>query len=315
MKGDSRGSNYNSFGVLSYLKARKVLMVLDNVESDDQLRALRTESWLEGSASKLIITTTNARLGSPSNTFEVPYLSSTESRQLFVHYAFGNQEEPQDLRALVSQVIKECENFPLSLKILGGYISKEDFHDKHLWLDLLDRLQKAQELDGGHDYRLMAKLRLCYEALVPTEQEIFLDIAAYFHGCSLKLVKCIWSGSRESSHLAWTNLERRFLANVDASGNIWMHKLLRNLGQSIACPRNNGIEKWTRISTSSCAKELIAKHQVMHYLKGIFSFEAETTVFHFKDSNDGVVFLGDLRICSGSPSNPFIRQLQFDRKY
>lgn len=175
IEGVNRISHHNLWSVITSLKGEKVLLVLDNVESQGQLNALHTDTWLLGSASRLIVTTTDARLGSRCNTFQVPYLSSEESDQLFRHYAFEGGTGPNQVDEWISQVIRECENFPLSLKLMGAYVSKwYNVQDEHLWLDLVDRLGKAQEVDGGQDYRLWAKLRLCYDRLESTEKEIFL---------------------------------------------------------------------------------------------------------------------------------------------
>ncbi|CAM6087705.1 unnamed protein product [Calypogeia fissa] len=256
-----QGSNIGSYEYLSsmpyQLKGKKVLMVVDNVESQSQLDVLRTDAWLEGSSSNLIVTSTTSRLGNPSNTFEVGYLSAEDSVRLFRQYAFQGGEGPSDLRDLIQQVIEKCDNYPLFLKVLAGFVRMEsDKHPRQLWLELLDRLEKVEDLDGGPDYKLWAKLRMCYNVLQPSEKEIFLDSATIFHGFSLSWVnEYVWKDSREVPRLAWLNLKSRFLVSA-VDGRIQMHTQLRGLGRSIACPKSKDVEKWKRISNHCVTREL-----------------------------------------------------------
>ncbi|CAM6100974.1 unnamed protein product [Calypogeia fissa] len=258
-----RGSIGSNWKVPDYLKGRKVFMVGDNVQSQKQLDALCTEAWLDGSASLLIVTTTNSRLGTPANTFEVPYLTHIESRQLFLKYAFEGSEGPENVRMFVNTVIRKCDNLPLSLKILGRYVGHEEDNDQpQLWRELIEKMDKAEEVvEGDPDLKIWAKLKPCYDSLSPEEQELFLDIATMFCGFSFPMVECIWNGSRKYPSTAWRNLKKRFLASVDRDGKVWMHTQLRVLGRSIACPENSPRDKWKRISESTHAKKLIEHYQ------------------------------------------------------
>jgi hypothetical protein len=66
------------------LKEKKVPMLLDEVESQCQKDALDRAGWLEGSESRILVSTTDPRLasGPKVTTFEVP-LSSCESSHRF----------------------------------------------------------------------------------------------------------------------------------------------------------------------------------------------------------------------------------------
>ncbi|CAM6126241.1 unnamed protein product [Calypogeia fissa] len=243
--------------MLYQMKNKRIFMVLDSVESKSQLDIVRTEDWLDGSSSKLIVTSTTSRFGNPSNTFEVGYLRSEESEKLFCHYAFQDRQEPHDLRDLIQQVIAKCDGYPLFIKILASFVSKDSaIHEKEVWLGLLSRLAKAEDVDAGPDYRLWAKLKVCYDALLPSEQEIFLDIATIFQGFPLSLVKSVWKVSREEPWVAWLNLKSRFLVSVDEHSVVQMHAQLRDLGRRIACPRGENVGKFRRISQYSLTTEL-----------------------------------------------------------
>ncbi|CAM6108021.1 unnamed protein product [Calypogeia fissa] len=268
LKGFDKGLNvYDHFNVHDYLKGKKVLVILDNVEAQCQLDALDMASWLVGSESRLLVTTTKSLIasGSPSNTFEVPFLSEIESQELFWHYAFGEGDAPEHLQELVEQVILRCENYPLSLKVTGRFLSKQKFHDERVWTSLLDRFDEAEEVDGGgcYDYRIWSRLRPLFDALVRTEQETFLDAALVFHGWPLHFVnEYIWSECRNG--LAWDNLKDLFLVSVGQfDGKIKIHKQLRDMARSIACPTFIPVEKWRRIPASTVTNEFISN------LKGV----------------------------------------------
>lgn len=270
-----RGSRGNLASIIRHFRHRKGLLVLDNVETQAQLDALCIQTWQLSSSSRIIVTTTNPSciaptipwVRSPLKTFEVPLLSYPESVDLFSHYAFGNGYGPEDLVDCIQQVIVKCDAYPLFLKILGACISKRKFGDKKLWLDLVTRLEDAEEVNAGRDEKLWAKLRLCYEDLQPSEKQMFLDISTVLYGYPLPLLRCIWKDCRRASHLALQNLQEQFLVFEDALGNIRMHQHLRNLGKSIACPQGIAIEKWQRISESSTATELINYHEVRKLLE------------------------------------------------
>ncbi|CAM6110319.1 unnamed protein product [Calypogeia fissa] len=265
-----KGFLQNRMSMISHLKGRKVLMVVDNVDRLVQLTALSTKDWLENSSSKLIITTNNPHVIIPTSSFEVEYMSQSESQELFNYYAFDGQHGPDDLRNVIQQVIKKCGNHPLTLKVLASFIRNMEHQEEEKLLEVICRLDGAEDLDGGPECRIWGKLMVCYDILTPTDREIFLDIATLFHGCKLSLVKRIWKACRRSTELAWDNLKRRFLANVrsfktysngsqlhDTVDCIEMHQLLRNLGRSIACPSGTSIDKWRRIPDSSSQWEEI----------------------------------------------------------
>ncbi|CAM6095771.1 unnamed protein product [Calypogeia fissa] len=263
-----RGPRQNLSSIILSFREKKVLLVLDNVESQAPLDALCISTWLQKSSSKIVVTTTNSSsiattspwLRSPLNTFKVPYLTDDESKDLFCHYAFNGGDGPADLKDYIMCTISKCNNYPLFIKILGACISKRQFKDKQLWKDLVTRLEEAEEVNAGRDERLWAKLRVCFDDLQASEKEIFLDVATIFHGYPLSLLKCIWKGCRKTSHLALQNLKEQFLV-YDDKDNIKMHQHLRRLGKRIACPDGVDIDKWRWISGSVTANELINYHE------------------------------------------------------
>ncbi|CAM6129583.1 unnamed protein product [Calypogeia fissa] len=252
---------HDTFNVHHYLKGNKVLVILDNVESQCQLDALDRAAWLEGSESRLVVTTSNSRLacGPPSNTMEVQLLSEAESKILFCHYAFEDADGPEAVRDFIEQVILRCENFPLSLKVLGRFLRTQRVHVPRVWTDLIKKLANAEDVDGGggYDYRIWSRLRPSFDALARTEQEVFLDAALVFHGWSLDFVnEYIWSECRYGS--AWKNLEDLFLVSESGYGKIKMHKQLRDMAWSIARPKQTQDKaKWQRILASAVANKWI----------------------------------------------------------
>ncbi|CAM6089363.1 unnamed protein product [Calypogeia fissa] len=264
-----RGQKQNLLSIIRLFTDKKVLLVLDNVESQEQLDALGIPAWLkQKSSSRIIVTTTNRSaipmttpwFRSRSNTFEVPFLSADESKDLFCHYAFSGGDGPEYLKDYIKRAIQNCSNYPLFLKILGACISKRQFQDKQLWDDLVTQLEEAEEVNASRDEKLWAKLKICFDDLSASEKAIFLDIATIFYGYPLSLLKCIWKGCRKTSYLPLENLKEQFLVYED-TGNIKMHENLRRLGKRIACPNDIGIDKWTRISEPATPSKLINHHE------------------------------------------------------
>ncbi|CAM6103702.1 unnamed protein product [Calypogeia fissa] len=194
--------------ILYQMWNRRILLVLDNVESKSQLDILRTEDWLEGSLSKLIVTSTTSQFSIAANTFEVGNLRLEESEQLFRHCAFQDGEGPRDLGDLIQHVIVKCDGYPLLIKTLAGFVSKESdaIDHKQVWLNLSSRLLKAEDVDTGPDYRFWAKFKGIMESLA-LELEV-TDLTRFqltYHNYD-RLQYLILKGGTTSSGTLWWKL-------------------------------------------------------------------------------------------------------------
>ncbi|XP_050144913.1 disease resistance-like protein DSC1 isoform X20 [Malus sylvestris] len=202
----------------------KVLIVLDDVSDSKQLNFLAGDPALFGPGSRVIITTRDKSLLQKSvehKIYEVQELNSDEAFQLFHLSAFGNNISRVDCAELSKLVVDYCGGIPLALQILGSSFlqceSKED------WLDEWKEFPRE---------KIWKVLRSSYDGLKEIEKEIFLDIACFYQGKDVYIVKEMLDicGFRASVIGA---LIDKSLISISTNNSLQMHNLLQEMGRSI----------------------------------------------------------------------------------
>ncbi|KAK2986978.1 hypothetical protein RJ640_024876 [Escallonia rubra] len=109
------------------MSSKRVLLVLDDVEENDQVDAiLGMQNWF-CPGSKIIITTRNQQFikaHRPDNIrmVEVDTLLQTPSLKLFCWHAFGEEDPPENFTDLANRVVARCGGLPLALRIFGSFV-------------------------------------------------------------------------------------------------------------------------------------------------------------------------------------------------
>ncbi|KAJ9554658.1 hypothetical protein OSB04_018703 [Centaurea solstitialis] len=156
------------------LRRKKVLIVLDDVDHLDQLKALAgSHDWF-GDGSRIIITTRDNHLLNAHKVnviYNISLLNDGEAYKLFCKHALGHGIE--DYEMLSKDVVSYAGGLPLALKVLGSFLCDKD---KSEWRSALARLKDVPDTD------IMEKLKISYDGLKPMEKELFLDIACFFRG-------------------------------------------------------------------------------------------------------------------------------------
>ncbi|CAM6091755.1 unnamed protein product [Calypogeia fissa] len=102
---------------------------------------------------------------------------------------------------------------------------------------------------------------MSYESLSSQEREMFLDVAICFHDKDLEPVKLAWEqcGWAATMMLGLNNLERKGLVTIEKVKSIKkatepeeiirieMHEVLRDLGRSLACPKDQKVSTHSRV--------------------------------------------------------------------
>ncbi|GJY05156.1 TMV resistance protein N-like protein [Tanacetum coccineum] len=157
--------------------SKKILLILDNVTTRQQLTALLGPQHLYP-GSKVIITTRHQWL---LDVFKIcPKLHSikeldhNESIELFCLYAF-HKDKPIEPYAVESElVVHHCRGLPLALKILGSSL-----HGKNIdvWKD------EIRKLEAIPNSEIQKILKLSYESIEDSnDKDVFLHIACFFVG-------------------------------------------------------------------------------------------------------------------------------------
>ncbi|KAK2420082.1 disease resistance protein RPV1 [Trifolium repens] len=207
---------------------KRILLLLDDVNSLDQLKALcGSRKWF-GSGSRIIITTRDKHVlrgNRADQVYIMKEMDVNESLELFSWQAFKRPSPREDLIGISINVVDYCCGLPLALEILGSYLFDRGVNEWNYVLDKLKRIPNDQ---------VQKKLKISYDGLNDdTVKEIFLDIACFFIGMDRNDVIQILNGCGLFAEIGISVLVERSLVTVDNMNNLRMHDLLRDMGREI----------------------------------------------------------------------------------
>ena len=210
--------------VWSRLRSKKVLIVLDDICTSEQLKYIVGErDWL-GLGSRVIVTTRDNHVVSKGvdEIYEVKELNFKDSLQLFSLKAFNkpNPEmkyEEQSIRAVIY-----IRGIPLALEILGAFLRSKS---EEQWDDALQKLKKNSKLKDV--------LRLIYDDLDFDETYIFLGIAIFLKGLNKNDVIKLLAGGVLHPYISIKNLVNKALITISNYKTIEMHPLIQEMGREI----------------------------------------------------------------------------------
>ena len=207
---------------------KRVLLVLDDVNSLDQLNALcGSRKWF-GSGSRIIITTRDKHLlkgRRVDKIYTMKEMDENEAIELFSWNAFKEANPTKDFIRVAENVVEYCGGLPLALEVLGSYLFDKAKSKWDLVLEKLKRIPNDQ---------VQKKLRISYDHLKDTdEQEIFLDIACFLIGMDRNDVILVLNDCGLYAEIGISVLVERSLVSVDDKNMLGMHGLLRDMGRGI----------------------------------------------------------------------------------
>ncbi|CAM6121793.1 unnamed protein product [Calypogeia fissa] len=240
----------------SQLQNKITLIMMDDVDSANQFKSLPSLDHF-GAGSRLMIT---SRKQGVLNYFENPVicevdlLSFEEATKLFCQHAFRQEAIPENLLEMnlhleenVKKVGKKCGGLPLTLEVMGSYLRSHKSNAR-IWQAALNKLGKAQSVDGFRDDRVWTSLKVSYDALLPEEQRMFIEAGTYFFEQPVERALDVWSTVYDSSDTAWANLlgacivkevektkegDYFFAADITYK-EVWMHEHLRDLAKNVS---------------------------------------------------------------------------------
>ncbi|KAF3457248.1 hypothetical protein FNV43_RR01905 [Rhamnella rubrinervis] len=221
------------------LCAKKILVVIDDVDHLSQLRGLAEKNNWFGDGSQIIVTTRDESL--LKSMYEkkeyiihkVDELEGREALQLFSSKAFKSDCPPEDYRELSVKVIEYASGLPLALVVLGSFLRGKT---RDQWKSALDRLKEYPEKE------IMNVLRISFDGLGETEKNIFLDIACFFNGESKDYVMNIMDICGFFEEIDIRSLVDKSLLHITEEYDFFlrrqrsmlrMHDLLEEMGKEI----------------------------------------------------------------------------------
>ncbi|KAJ0794887.1 putative P-loop containing nucleoside triphosphate hydrolase, leucine-rich repeat domain superfamily [Helianthus annuus] len=212
------------------LCARKVLLVLDDVDHKDQLDALAGDlNWFKP-GSRIIITTRDEQVLIAHKVkciCNVKLLSDEEAIGLFSRHAFGKDIPVQEYKTQSLEVVHYAAGLPLTIKVLGSFLCGKD---KGEWVDAIARLKTIPLKET------LEKLELSYASLDDDCKEIFLDVACILKGWEKNEAISMLESCGFQARIGLRVLEQRSL--ITFYGNygflyLGMHDHIEEMGKNI----------------------------------------------------------------------------------
>ncbi|KAG6629467.1 hypothetical protein CIPAW_14G087000 [Carya illinoinensis] len=215
------------------LQNKKVLIILDDVDSLKQLMALvGNQKWF-GPGSRVIITCRDSHLlitHGVNDIYKVELLQTTDALQLFSLSAFKQTHPIENYKEISMDFVNYTQGLPLALKVLGSFLFGRTID---AWKSARDQLEAIPNKE------VMDILQISFDGLEESQQKLFLDVAC-FPQASLQL--------RDSFKEIYPAIDievlvDKSLINKSEYGRLSMYDLLKKMGQEIVrreCPKEPG---------------------------------------------------------------------------
>ena len=217
------------------LHNKKVFIVLDDVDGEEQLRALAGKRDWFGLGSRIIVTSRDRHLLKRCDVnviYTAKGLSDDDALKLFSLKAFHKPHPEENFVNLSMFFVKYAKGLPLALKVLGSLLFDKTMNE---WKSALIKL-KAEI-----DVNIMKILQISFDGLMDTQKALFLDIACFFKGESKTCIRdVLQSFGYQPDYDISVLIDKSLIEDHEI---LWMHDLLQDIGQKIVrceSPREPG---------------------------------------------------------------------------
>eukprot|EP00253_Pinus_taeda_P019579 PITA_19579 len=194
-----------------HLRFHQILLVLDDVDTVDQVDALVPDRTRIHPNSLIMITTRDKDVltGSgieESSIYKQKGLNKQHSLELFCCHALGQPYPHSQFEDLAVKFVNACDGLPLSLKVFGALLAGKN--ERSYWEMQLKKLENILPKD------IEERLRISYDALDEEEKQIFLDVACFFNGENRDTAITIWNVSDWDGCFGLQNLQNKCLVEA-----------------------------------------------------------------------------------------------------
>uniref|UniRef100_A0A2K1R517 TIR domain-containing protein n=1 Tax=Populus trichocarpa TaxID=3694 RepID=A0A2K1R517_POPTR len=208
------------------LRLKKVLLILDDVDDEEQLQMLAAEHGSFGPGSRIIITSRNKHVldsHGVTRIYEADKLNDKDALMLFSWKAFKRDQPAEDLSELSKQVVGYANGLPLALEVIGSFLHKRGLRE---WKSAIDRMNDIP------DRKIIDVLRISFDGLHELEKKIFLDIACFLKGMKKDRITRLLDSCGFHADIGMQALIEKSLIRVSRD-EIRMHNLLQKMGEEI----------------------------------------------------------------------------------
>ena len=250
------------------LCSKKIILILDDVDTHEQLQALAGGHHWFGHGSKVIATTRNKQLLA-SHGFNilkrVNGLNAIEGLELFSWHAFKNSHPSSDYLDVSKRAVHYCKGLPLALEVLGSFLNSID--DQSKFERILDEYENSY-LDKG----IQDILRISYDELEQDVKEIFLYISCCFvhedkNEVQMMLKEC---DSRFRLEMGIKKLTDLSLLTIDKFNRVEMHDLIQQMGHTIHLLETSNSHKRKRLLFEKDVMDVLNGDMVRRFTQSLF---------------------------------------------
>lgn len=221
------GSTFRgSSEIKSSLAKKRVLLIVDDVDSVKQLESLAGGHDWFGSGSRIIVTTRDTDVLHKHDvkikTYKLEELNHHESIELFCWHAFNMSRPVESFAKICSHAVSYAKGIPLALRVLGSNLKGKSIEEWDI------ELQKYRKVP---DAEIQGVLEISYKCLSDLDRKIFLDIACFFKGERWDYVKRILDAC--DFFPAIRVFVSKCLMTIDEKGCLEMHDLIQDMGREI----------------------------------------------------------------------------------
>ncbi|GKB37507.1 NB-ARC domains-containing protein [Tanacetum coccineum] len=227
------------------MACKPILLVLDDVDHRDQLKALAGSACWFCPGSLIIFTGKDKQLLKSHRVDEIhdmKFLDEDQSLQLFSLYAFEEKHPSTGFQGLADKAVKYVQGHPLALIILGCFLYGKTVGQ---WVSELDRLKLHPNEE------IQRVLRLSYDGLNNHQQNILLDIACLFIGENSEFVASILDGCNFYADTNMQVLVDKSLVTICSDMSLQMHDLIQAMAREIIHEESIMTGKQRRLWNSS----------------------------------------------------------------
>ncbi|WCJ33241.1 Disease resistance protein (TIR-NBS-LRR class) family [Euphorbia peplus] len=255
-------NNGRSMATLTFLRRKKILLVLDDIDNSIHLQELLPgQHDLFGPGSRIIITSRDKQVlkNGADTVYQVEELNQQEALQLFCLNAFKKCSPPDVWIPLSKRAVKYAKGNPLALKVLGCALFDKSKQD---WESALQKLENVPNCE------IQNVLRVSFDGLDSEEKNIFLDIACFFRGEDRIYATDILDGCYSSVHFTISTFIDKSLVSISWN-KLEMHDLIQEMGWSIVVEESSVPERRSRLWNSKDICCVLKKKKGNKAIKGI----------------------------------------------
>ncbi|KAL4625506.1 hypothetical protein ACB092_05G031400 [Castanea dentata] len=206
---------------------KRVFIVLDDVDKEEQFGALAGKHDWFGLGSRIIVTSRDSHLlvrCGVNDIYTAKGLSNDDALQLFSWGAFHKPYPEENYVNLSKDFVNYAKGLPLALKILDSSLFAKIANE---WKSALDKLKEESNRN------ILDILQISFDELTNSQKGLFLDIACFFKGVNKDFIRDILESFGYYPDYNIGVLVDKSLITIDNGRTLWMHDLLQDMGQEI----------------------------------------------------------------------------------